>query len=88
MSTDLIAIGLERLANKLDDMSKDVSDIRVKQAELIESVKHLKEDKERLEGSVKEIRDIPKNTLVSFTKGIVTSLGAATAGWFIARGGH
>ena len=95
MSTDLIAVGLERLADKLDHVSNTVSDIRVRQAELIESVKHLKEEKDRLEGSitdvkgsVKEINDIPKNTLVSFIKGLITSLGAASAGWFIARGGH
>lgn len=95
MSTDLIAVGLERLADKLDHVSNTVSDIRVRQAELIESVKHLKEEKDRLEGSiidvkgsVKEIKDIPKNTLVSFIKGLITSLGAASAGWFLAKGGH
>ena len=34
MSTDLIAVGLERLADKLDHVSNTVSDIRVRQAEL------------------------------------------------------
>ena len=32
MSTDLISVGLERLADKLDHVSNTVSDIRVRQA--------------------------------------------------------
>lgn len=93
MSTDLIAVGLERLADKLDHVSNTVSDIRVTQATLVETVENLKQEKTRMEnnihvveGSITEIKDLPKNTFISFSKGILTALGASSAGWFLAKG--
>lgn len=128
MSTDSIAIALERMNNSIDDIKDTVSDIRVTQASLVESVKYLQRDKDRMEedikhimedhnatGSpvlisfkrtfeqhkevvtddikklkddVKDIKDIPKNTLVTFLKGSLAAIGSLTAGWLIAKGTH
>lgn len=95
MGTDLIAIALERLNNTVDDIKDTVSDIRVTQATLVESVKHLQQDKLRMENdihvvetSITDIKDIPKNTFITFSKGILTALGATSAGWFIAKGAY
>ena len=95
MGTDLIAIALERLNNTVDDIKDTVSDIRVTQATLVESVKQLQQDKSRMENdihevetSITDIKDIPKNTFITFSKGILTALGATSAGWFMAKGVH
>lgn len=95
MAPDLIVMALERLSNTVEDIKNTVSDIRVTQATLVEAVEHLKQEKTRMEndihvveGSITEIKDIPKNTFISFSKGILTALGASSAGWFLARSVH
>ena len=92
MAPDLIIMALDRLSNTVEDIKNTVSDIKVTQAVLIGTIEQLKQDRSRMENelhgvetSITDIKDMPKKTFITFSKGILTALGTASAGWFIAK---